>query len=275
MDDAVPPDRGLSRTHSTTDADQPRPALKAGLSAFVFEGDETPALLRGRVIIGVGIVIALCIAAYVIAHQVFGLSWTIDAEPFKQWVKDRGALGPIVFVLVMALSVLFAPIPNVPIFIAAGLAWGPWLGTAYSLAGLVLGSTMAFYAARWLGQRHLGRLIGAKMAARLNALADTMGGRVIFWARMLPAINFDWISFVAGMTSMRFTVFIVYSTLGMVIPTAIVVAAGNGLSSNPRVTLLMAGLWFAGIAATGVYFWRQRRMRKRERVTGSAAATRE
>ncbi len=251
------------------DADKRPSALKPGLGAFVFEGDETPALLRARVIVAVGIVVALCIAAYVIAHEVFGFSWTIDAEPFKQWVKDRGALGPIVFVLVMALSVLFAPIPNVPIFIAAGLAWGPWLGTAYSLAGLVLGSTMAFYAARWLGQRHLGRLIGAKMAARLNTLADTMGGRVIFWARMLPAINFDWISFVAGMTSIRFTVFIIYSTLGMVIPTAIVVAAGDGLSSNPRVTLLMAGLWFAGIAATGVYFWRQRVAGNRERGTGS------
>lgn len=256
-----------------SDSEEPSPAHALG--AFVFEGEDTPALLRPRVIIAVGVVIALCIVGYVIAQQVFGFSWTIDAKPFKEWVQDRGPFGPIVFVLVMALSVLFAPIPNVPIFIAAGLAWGPWLGTAYSLAGLALGSAMAFYAARWLGQRHLGRLIGHRMAGRLNALADTMGGRVIFWARMLPAINFDWISFVAGMTSMRFTVFIVYSTLGMVIPTAIVVAAGNGLSSNPKVSLLMAGLWFAGIVATGVYFWRQRRMGNNARGAGKAAETRE
>lgn len=251
-----------------SEAEHPEARTKPGLGAFMFEGEETPALLRWRVILAIGGVIALCIAAYVVAHEVFGFSWTIDAEPFKQWVKDRGPLGPVVFIVVMAFSVLFAPIPNVPIFIAAGLAWGPWLGTAYSLAGLVLGSTMAFYAARWLGQRHLGRLIGAKMAARLNSLADTMGGRVIFWARILPAINFDWISFVAGMTSIRFSVFIVYSTLGMVIPTAMIVVAGNGLSSNPRVTLLMAGLWFIGIAATAVYFWRERR----KRATGRRAS---
>lgn len=252
-------DEFAARGRRVTERDEPAESAKRGLGAFVFEGDEIPALLRGRVIIAIGIVIALCIAGYVVAHQVFDLSWTIDAQPFKQWVEDRGAAGPILFILVMALSVLFAPIPNVPIFIAAGLAWGPWLGTAYSLAGLVLGSAMAFYAARFLGQRHLGRLIGSKMAARLNTLADTMGGRVIFWARMLPAINFDWISFVAGMTSIRFTVFIVYSTLGMIIPTGMVVVAGDGLSSNPRVSLLMAALWFAGIAATGIYFWRKRR----------------
>jgi uncharacterized membrane protein YdjX (TVP38/TMEM64 family) len=236
-----------------------RGARKPGLDAFVLEGGEAPALLRPRVIVAIGAVLILCIVAYVAAHQVFDFSWTIDAEPFKDWVQDRGALGPIVFIAVMALSVLFAPIPNVPIFIAAGLAWGPWLGTVYSMAGLVLGSTLAFYAARWLGRRHLARLIGANMAGRIDTLVDTMGGRVIFWARIMPAINFDWISIVAGMTSIRFSVFIVYSALGMVIPTGMVVVAGNGLSSNPKVTLLMAALWFAGIAATGFYFWRRRR----------------
>jgi uncharacterized membrane protein YdjX (TVP38/TMEM64 family) len=240
-------------------ADKEAPKSRRGLDAFVFEGEEAPALLRPRVIVAIGAVIVVCIGAYVVAHEVLDLSWTINAEPFKNWVQDRGALGPIVFIAVMALSVLFAPIPNVPIFIAAGLAWGPWLGTAYSMAGLVIGSAMAFYAARWLGRRHLARLIGAKMADRLDTLADTVGGRVIFWARMLPAINFDWISIVAGMTSIRFSVFIIYSALGMLIPTGMVVIAGDGLSSNPRVTLLMAGLWFAGIAATGFYFWRRRR----------------
>jgi uncharacterized membrane protein YdjX (TVP38/TMEM64 family) len=110
------------------------------------------------------------------------------------------------------------------------------------------------------------------MAERLDTLADTMGGRVVFWARMLPAINFDWISIVAGMTSIRFTVFIVYSALGMLIPTAMVVIAGDGLSSNPKVTLLMAGLWFVGIAATGFYFWWGRRKAKRAKRESSIAA---
>lgn len=232
---------------------------RPGLDAFVLGGGETPVLLRLRVIVGLGVVIALCVAAYVVAHEVFGFSWDIDAEPFREWVQARGAMAPIVFIAVMALSVLFAPIPNVPIFIAAGLVWGPWLGTAYSMAGLVIGSAMAFYAARWLGRRYLAKLVGAKMAVRLDSLADTMGGRVVFWARMLPGINFDWISIVAGMTSIRFSVFIVYSALGMLIPTGSVVIAGDGLSSNPRVTLLMAVLWFAAIVATGLYFWQRRR----------------
>ena len=73
--------------------------------------------------------------------------------------------------------------------------------------------------------------------------AATWAARSIFWLRVLPAVNFDWISFAAGMTSMRFTPFIVFSALGMLLPTALTVAAGNGLDGNPRLTFMMGGLW--------------------------------
>jgi uncharacterized membrane protein YdjX (TVP38/TMEM64 family) len=138
------------------------------------------------------------------------------------------------------------------------------------MAGLVLGSALAFQTARWLGRRHLGRLVGAKLAARLDHLAETMGGRVIFWSRMLPAVNFDWISFVAGMTSIRFLPFIIYSALGMLIPTALVVAAGDGLARDPRITLVLVGCWMAAIVGSALYFWQRRRRWRAQRASGSA-----
>ena len=167
----------------------PRTFRRPTLTDFAFEGDEVPLLLRRKVIAAIVGAFAALVVAYVIAANLFGLSWSFDADPFKEWVDGFGAWGPVIFVTVMALSVLFAPIPNAPIFIAAGLAWGPIIGTAYSLAGLLLGSTMAFYAARWLGRRHLPRLIGAKAAGRLDDLSHNMGGQMIFWLRVLPAVN--------------------------------------------------------------------------------------
>jgi uncharacterized membrane protein YdjX (TVP38/TMEM64 family) len=127
------------------------------------------------------------------------------------------------------------------------------------MVGLLLGSVMAFYTARYVGRRYLARLIGAKAAARLDHLADTMGGRVIFWSRMLPAVNFDWVSFVAGMTSIRFRTFFVYSLLGMLLPTSVTVIAGDGLGKDLRITLAMGGVWVLGIVASAAYFWLIRR----------------
>ena len=233
----------------------PRPSL----DDFVFDGEEMPLLLRRRVIFGIVFTFVALVVTYIVVSEALGLSYDINAEPFRDWVKERGPLGPVVFILVMALAVLFAPIPNVPIFIAAGLAWGPVLGTVYSMMGMMLGSAMAFYAARWLGRKHLPRLIGAKAAARLDHLVQNMGGRVVFWSRMLPVINFDWVSFVAGLTGIRFRTFFVYSFLGMLTPTVIAVAAGDALGKDVRITLGIGGFWMLGIVLSAAFFWFRRR----------------
>lgn len=257
-----------------TGEDHPKRRRKFELDDFVSDGESTPLLLRGRVVLAIVAAFVLLAGGYLLIASLLGWSFQLDARPFQEWVDRWGLMGPLVFIAVMALSVLFAPIPNAPIFIAAGLAWGPILGTAYSMAGLLLGSVMAFYTARYFGRRHLAKLIGTKAAARLDHVADTMGGRVIFWSRMLPAVNFDWVSFVAGMTSIRFWPFFIYSLLGMFLPTTVTVIAGDGLGKDLRITLAMGGVWVAGIVASAAYFWiSRRRTTTRPARTGQESRT--
>ena len=95
-----------------------------------------------------------------------------------------------------------------------------------------------------------------------------MGGRVVFWTRLMPGVNFDWISFVAGMTSVPFRTFIVFSFLGMIPPTATTVVLGEGLGKDPRISLVAGGLWVLAILATAGYFWfRRKHWRKPPVVT--------
>lgn len=219
---------------------------------------ETPLLFRKSVLMGVVVVFLATVVLYFVATTFWGVSFQIDAEPFKEWVEERGAFGVVVFILVMALSVLFAPIPNVPIFIAAGLAWGPVLGTVYCMAGLTLGSAIAFEVSRKFGRRHMAKLIGKKNAAKIDRLVGDMGGRVVFLTRLMPGVNFDWISFVAGMTAVPFRTFIFFSFLGMIPPTALTVVMGDGLGRDPRITLAAGGIWVVAIVATGAFFWYKR-----------------
>jgi uncharacterized membrane protein YdjX (TVP38/TMEM64 family) len=242
---------------------EPGHGAEPDLEELIFEaGEETPLLLRPVVLVGIVVGFLLVVVAYAAAVSFFDLTFDIDAEPFQEWVDGWGLLGPLVFVAVMAVSVLFAPIPNVPIFIAAGLAWGPVLGTVYSMAGMMLGSTMAFWTSRRLGRGHLPRLIGRKHAQRLDHMATTMGGRVVFWARMLPVVNFDLISFLAGLTAIRFAPFFFYSFLGMLLPTSVAVIAGDSLGRDVRVTLALGGAWVAGIVLSAGYFYVRRRRRQ-------------
>lgn len=243
------------------------------MDSFVFEGEETPLLLRRRVLVGIVLAFLVIVGIYVVAAQVFGLSLEIDAEPFQDWVDDLGIWGPLAYMGILAISVLFAPIPNAPIFIAAGLAWGPVLGTVYSLAGMMLGSAAAFWVSRRFGRKYLPMLIGSKAAARIDNLSETMGGRVIFWARMLPVINFDWVSFVAGITAMRFWTFFVWSFVGMILPTTVAVVAGDGLGKDVRITLALGGFWVFGIVVSAMYFWFQHRRYRNGRRGRAEAET--
>lgn len=243
---------------------------RPSIDDFVFEGESTPLLLRKRVVFSIAAAFVAIVISYFVAAEMLGVSYDIDAEPFQDWVAGWGAWGPIVFISAMALSVLFAPIPNAPIFVAAGLVWGPVIGTIYSMAGMMLGSFMAFYVSRLLGRKHLARLIGGKAAQRLDHVADNMGGRVIFWARMLPVVNFDWISFIAGLTSIRFRTFFFFSFLGMLTPTIVGVAAGDSLGRDIRITLGFGGLWVAGIVGSAMFFWYRRRRWQNQRRSEAA-----
>jgi len=245
------------------------PLAERALRELVYEGEAVPWLLRGRVLIALAVGMLLIISSYGVALQIFGLPTNLDAEPLQEWVEARGLLAPLVFIAAMALSVLFAPIPNVPIFAAAGLIWGPIVGTVYSLIGMMAGSLLAFYVARLMGRRHIHRFIGRKAAVRIDGLVDSFGGQVVFWARMLPIVNFDWISFLAGVTSIRVVPFLVWTFLGMILPTALGVVAGDALGKDVRVTLVIGAVWVASILLTGGYVgWRARRSGGVERPTG-------
>jgi len=131
----------------------------------------------------------------------------------------------------------------------------------------MLGSTAAFWVARRLGRRLLPRLIGVRNAARVDAIAESMGGRVVFAARMLPIVNFDWLSYVAGVTAIRYWVFAVASFLGMIVPTAAAVIAGDGLGRDLRITAAALGAWVVAVLLSAMYYyWRRRRYLARRRA---------
>lgn len=236
----------------------------------LFEGTGTPLLLRKSVLIGVVMGFVAIAGAYWWLSSVFDFQLRIEAEPFQDWIDGLGIWGPIAYIAIMAVSVLFAPIPNAPIFFGAGLAWGPVVGTLYSLIGLLIGSAIAFWITRRMGRRWLPRLVGRRTAERIDGMADSMGGGLVFWMRMLPVLNFDWISYLAGLTSIRFRSYFLASGAGMVLPTFVAVGAGDGLGRDFRITLFYGGLWIVGILAGAVYFWLRRRDQQRKRAAERA-----
>ena len=203
------------------------------------------------------IIIALALASLVLSVATErALSTFIDFSPdaVRTWIRSFGVLGPVVFVLALAVATVVAPLPSVPFGLAAGLAFGIWWGTFYSLLGAEVGALACFFLARRFGRPLVARYVPGETLERLDALATRSGARAILVMRLVPAFNFDWVSYVAGLTPMRWQSFAIATAVGMALPVFALVAAGDALATNLQRAILL-GLVLLAVAGAPLVWW--------------------
>ena len=83
----------------------------------------------------------------------------LDPENTERWLQEAGGMAPLFFVLLMTTAVVLSPIPSLPLTLAAGAFFGPFQGGLYSILGGVLGASLAFLLARFLGRQFLERIL--------------------------------------------------------------------------------------------------------------------
>lgn len=185
-------------------------------------------------------VLASLIVSYLM-ERLFGRFVDLDPEAIRDWLRGWGALAPAVYVLLMISAIVLAPIPSVPLDISAGLVFGLFWGTVWTLVGAEIGALIAFWLARRLGRGRLAHWLGPERMAGADDLTERMGGRAVFLMRLLPAFNFDWVSYAAGLTSMSVRTFAVATFFGMLPPVVAIVAVGDLLVSRPEWSALIFG----------------------------------
>ncbi len=219
-----------------------------------------PRLSRRGVFIIVGVTLASLLIG-VAFERIVGHWIDLSPENVRDWIQDMGAFGPAVFVSLVALGVVFSPIPSIPLGIAAGLAFGVWWGTVYSVVGSMIGAMAAFFLARRFGRPWVERYVPADQLDKIDALSERSGAWAILVMRLLPAFNFDWISYGAGLTTMRWLPFALATFFGMLIPVFGVVAVGDALLTDLRRAVLIGGalLLLAGLPIAWFLYlsWRE------------------
>ncbi len=113
-----------------------------------------------------------------------------------------GVAAPAVYVLVVILEVVVAPIPGTLLYAPGGAIFGGFWGGLLTLAGNVLGAVIACVLARrfrlWLSPRFLEQ---SAMVALQSRIARH-GLLLVFLLRVNPFTSSDLISYAAGLTPM-------------------------------------------------------------------------
>ena len=201
----------------------------------------------------------LTVVALAGASVLVGLEFVVgdlDVADVREWIRDLGAWGPILLITVLAIAMVIAPIPNPPFMIAAGIAWGTFLGVVYSVIGQLIGSIIIFYFSRKFGRRFIPRLIGEQGAETVDRLALRMGPQLVFWWRMMP-VSFDFAAYAAGLTTMSFRLFITLVFLGSIIPTTVVVGFGDSFGKSWQALVVTGSLIAVAMGTLLILFYRQ------------------
>jgi uncharacterized membrane protein YdjX (TVP38/TMEM64 family) len=121
---------------------------------------------------------------------------TLTPESLRAAVLSWGALAPIAYVGLVALRP-FLFFPSTLLFIAAGLAFGPVLGTVYAAIGGTAAAVVTFGLARFLGRE----FVQARLPLRWQGLHDAEWGiGLIFFLNLVPVFPITAVNYGAGLS---------------------------------------------------------------------------
>jgi uncharacterized membrane protein YdjX (TVP38/TMEM64 family) len=140
--------------------------------------------------------------------------WTVDVEQFAAWFAtqrhDWTAL-PIVLVAFVVLGLLMVPV--MLLIAATGMAFGPFLGPVYAMAGCLASASAGFAVGRWIGLHRVEQL-GGERIARVTCALKRNGTLAVFLARKVPA-PFTLTNIIIGASTVRYWDFILGTVLGL------------------------------------------------------------
>ena len=130
-------------------------------------------------------------------------------DQLRHLVLTWGAWAPVGIILLQMVQVVIAPLPGNAMSFAAGYALGVWPTIVWLMIGVLAGATIDFLLIRLLGRRLLRYFISPDRLARLDSLVLRRGTFYIFLLLLVPNPVGDWVYYLAGLTSMPFSLFLV------------------------------------------------------------------
>jgi uncharacterized membrane protein YdjX (TVP38/TMEM64 family) len=173
-----------------------------------------------------------------------------NTSELRALLQQFGVLSPAVYIFAHTIQVVTMAIPGYAIAVVGGVLFGPFFGTVYTMIGVTVGSAIAFLIARNYGRPLVERMIHEDALDRFDAFIQNAGLPGLFLFVLIPVLPEDVISFVAGLSHFRLSVFLIAIFLGRLPAAAVAVLAGDGIATNQ---FLEASIWLLSLVFASVY----------------------
>lgn len=207
------------------------------------------ASLLGLGVLAVGVVVATVMLP------------TPDLDTIRASVRGSGAVGWATF-LVLMVTATQLPVPRTIWTVAAGVLFGPVVGSLLALGGMAVSVTLALVLVRWIGGPAVRRAERVPRFRVLQTALEERGWVAVLGLRMIPLVPFSLLNYACGLSRVPLLPCVLATVAGSAPLTVAVVASSDVLANGGEPWFLAVSVL---LAATGVVLtageWRRIRAR--------------
>lgn len=182
-----------------------------------------------------GIMFWLLVTALPIAGLLFAVfdpkTFTETQDFWRNKISVVGIFGPLLFILIQALQVVITPISHYTIGAIGGFLYGPWIGGLLNWVGRVIGHLTAFFLARTIGRPIVSRFVAPETIEKYDRYTSDKS-LVLFLFYFLPLFPDDEMSYLAGLSKMKFRMFLLANVFGHVGGSLGLAYLGSGIDTR-------------------------------------------
>jgi len=164
------------------------------------------------------ILIVICLALY-FSYTSRGIIYSIinsDRDAVIDFVNSFGKFSYFIFIFLVILEVILAPIPPFILYVAGGVLFGTLWGGLLTLTGNIIGSFIDFEIARKYGRNFVEKKVDRSIRKKFDNFSEKYGAFSLFLLRVNPFTTSDLFSYLSGLTKMKLRSFILGTTLGLI-----------------------------------------------------------
>jgi len=142
----------------------------------------------------------------------------VNSPEFMSFTQKLGVFGYLVVIGYVVLSHVFAPIAGTPGVVLGVTIYGINTGMCLLYVGSLISASISFYISKRFGRTWVIKLVGKNSMSKVDEFASVEGKTTLVVSRLFGFALFDFISYAAGLTNLKYKDYILVTALFGLIP---------------------------------------------------------
>lgn len=197
------------------------------------------------------ILLTVLAVVFCVALSIAMMSFVAEPIVMEAWMQEHKYIGRIVYVAMSMFQVIVALVPGEPVELAGGYVFGALEGTFLYLLGATIGSVLIFIMVRKYGNILVELFFDRKKLEELRFLRNSRKRNILLsFIFVLPGTPKDLLCYFAGLTDIKFKVWIWVCSLGRLPSIISSMVGGDALETKnytSAIVVLGVTLFVSGI----------------------------